>query len=166
MRQTRQTGQARRLAGNGRKRESKARLRLWLRLLGTSGRIERSLRARMRRQFGTTLPRFDVLAALDRERGGLTMTELSRRLMVSNGNVTGIVDRLAEDGLIVRVPSREDRRATFVRLTERGQQRFSAMAAAHEIWVNEMLGRLSLEETEQLTATMDRLKTLLEDSEQ
>ncbi len=157
------------MAGRGQRaastptRGSKARLRLWLRLLGTSGRIERHLRARMRREFGTTLPRFDVMAALDREGDGLTMTELSRRLMVSNGNVTGIVDRLAEDGLIIRVPSPDDRRATFVRLTERGRAEFAAVAAAHERWVNELLGELSTENTLRLAAELDHLKSLLED---
>jgi DNA-binding MarR family transcriptional regulator len=119
------------------------RLRLWLRLLRTSRGVEGELRERLRVSFGTTLPKFDVMAALDRRPGGITMTELSRFLMVSNGNVTGIVDRLAADGLVVRRPHAQDRRATFVRLTPKGARQFDAMASAHAKWVEEILVDLS-----------------------
>jgi DNA-binding MarR family transcriptional regulator len=127
---------------------SKKKLRLWLRLLRASRAIEAELRERMRRDFGGTLPRFDVMAALSRNERGMTMTELSRRLMVSNGNVTGIIDRLVAEGMVIRIRNEEDRRATFVRLTHEGAQRFEAMAAAHEVWINEILEHVGREETD------------------
>lgn len=121
---------------------SKQRLRLWLRLLRATRYVETVVRDRLKSAFATTLPRFDVLAALDRHRGGLTMTELSRTLEVSNGNVTGIVDRLVEQGLVVRVPIVSDRRATRVRLTASGRKSFGRMAAAHEQWISELLAEI------------------------
>lgn len=127
---------------------SKQKLRLWLRLLAASRAVEAGLRERLRLEFATTLPKFDVMAALDRKPAGLTMTELSRHLMVSNGNVTGIIDRLVADGAVVRVADANDRRATFVRLTRRGADRFEAMAKAHEGWVSELLTGFDREETE------------------
>lgn len=136
---------------------SKQRLRLWLRLLRTTRSLEIEIRERLRSNFGTTLPRFDVLAGLYRTEGGLTMTELSRALMVSNGNVTGIVERLVLDGLIVRVPIENDRRATRVALTEKGRQEFARMAAAHEGWINELLGSLGRDDTDQLLNLVGRV---------
>ncbi|MDP2620194.1 MAG: MarR family transcriptional regulator [Hyphomicrobiales bacterium] len=129
---------------------SKQRLRLWIRLLRTTRYLEAEVRERLRCEFGTTLPRFDVLAGLYRSEGGLTMTHLSRALMVSNGNVTGIVERLVLDGLIVRVPIENDRRATRVSLTERGRKKFAEMAAAHEDWINELLGSLGRDDADEL----------------
>ena len=133
---------------------SKQKLRLWLRLLRASRTIEVELRERLRVTFAMTLPQFDVMAALDRQRAGMTMTELSRFLMVSNGNVTGIVDRLVAEGLVVRLAHEGDRRATFVRLTPKGAQRFQAMARAHEAWVNEILSGFSPGDTETLIALL------------
>jgi DNA-binding MarR family transcriptional regulator len=132
----------------------KQKLRLWLRLLRASRAIEVELRERLRVEFGVTLPKFDVMAALDRKRGGMIMTELSRFLMVSNGNVTGIVDRLVSDGLVVRLAHAGDRRATFVRLTPKGAQRFHTMARAHEAWVDEILAGISNGDTETLIALL------------
>src|SRR5262245_47708943 len=111
---------------------SKARLRVWLRILKVSRIIERELRERLRVEFDTTLPRFDVMAALYRAEKGRNMSELSGVLRVSNGNVTGIVDRLVADGLIVRVPVEGDRRAMIVRLTKKGRTDFAELAEAHE----------------------------------
>jgi DNA-binding MarR family transcriptional regulator len=133
---------------------SKQKLRLWLRLLRVSRAIEVELRERLRVAFATTLPKFDVMAALDRKPAGMTMTELSRFLMVSNGNVTGIVDRLVAEGMVVRLAHAGDRRATFVRLTPKGAQQFQAMAKAHEAWVNEILAGYSSAETESLIALL------------
>jgi DNA-binding MarR family transcriptional regulator len=127
---------------------SKQKLRLWIRLLRTSRAIEAELRERLRIAFGTTLPKFDVMAALERRPAGMTMTELSRFLMVSNGNVTGIIDRLVAEGMVVRRPHEEDRRATFVRLTPKGSRQFAAMARAHEGWVNEILSQFSGAQTQ------------------
>ncbi len=97
----------------------------------------------MRVEFGSTLPRFDVLAALYRERDGMRMSELSKSLMVSNGNVTGIVDRLVAEGLVVRVPVENDRRASIVRLTEAGEKDFAERALVHESWVSDVFSDLS-----------------------
>jgi DNA-binding MarR family transcriptional regulator len=118
---------------------SKLRLRLWLRLLRATRHIEAELRERLRVEFATTLPRFDAMAALHRHGKSMTMTALSRELIVSNGNVTGLVDRLVADGLVMRTAADGDRRAIHVRLTPKGQRAFEVMAAAHEAWVEELL---------------------------
>ena len=121
-----------------------------------------TLRERLRREFAMTLPQFDVLAALARRADGVTMTELSRYLMVSNGNVTGIVSRLVDDGLVVRKPVPGDRRATVVQLTDKGRPFFAAMAHVHEGWVNELLGDFSKADamsiTGQLNVLVDKLR--------
>lgn len=122
---------------------SKQRLRLWIRLLTASRFIEHNVRDKLRTDFETTLPRFDVLAALYRNAKGLKMSEVSAALKVSNGNITGIVDRLVEDGLIIRVAVPGDRRAHLVRLTKRGTSEFEEMAAANETWINDILSGLT-----------------------
>jgi len=129
---------------------SKQKLRLWIRLLGASRAIEAELRRRLRAEFGETLPRFDVMAALQRRPHGMIMTELSRYLMVSNGNVTGIVERLVAEGHVMRLPVEADRRATFVRLTPKGTQHFEGMASVHEAWVSELLAHFDSGETDTL----------------
>ena len=118
---------------------SKSRLRLWLRLLKTARVIEAEVRENLRRDHDTTLPRFDVMAALMRADAGLKMSELSDELRVSNGNVTGIVDRLVQDGMVVRVPVEGDRRATRVALTQKGRDEFAGLAATHESWIDDLL---------------------------
>ena len=129
---------------------SKARLRLWLRLLKAQRRVEAELRERLRTEFGSTLPRFDVLSALYRTRDGLRMSELSDVLMVSNGNVTGIVDRLVDDGTVVRVPVDGDRRAMRVRLTKKGADYFQELATIHEGWVSELFAMFDTDQAEKL----------------
>ncbi|MCE9665928.1 MarR family transcriptional regulator [Halomonas sp. M5N1S17] len=118
---------------------SKERLRLWLRMLRVTRQIEAELREKLRVEFDSTLPRFDVMAALFRDSDGLKMNELSKRLRVSNGNVTGIVERLVDDGAVERIAIEGDRRATLVRLTAAGRATFTEMARAHEGWVNALL---------------------------
>lgn len=118
---------------------SKQRLRLWIRILRAARAIEAEVRERLRTEFGVTLPQFDVMAALEREPEGMKMSELSRFLMVSNGNVTGIIDRLVGEKLVARKAPDTDRRAIVVRLTPQGESRFAAMAKAHETWVNRLL---------------------------
>jgi DNA-binding MarR family transcriptional regulator len=113
-------------------------LRIWLRLLTCTQMIERVVRSRLREQFGTTLPRFDLLAQLERHPEGLKMNELSRLLMVTGGNVTGLTDELARDGLVAREASPGDRRAWIVRLTPKGKSTFAAMAEEHERWIREL----------------------------
>lgn len=118
---------------------SRQRLRVWLKLLKAQRTIEAELRERLRVTFSSTLPRFDVLAALYRAEKGMKMSELSAELMVSNGNVTGIVERLVSDGLVVRVSVEGDRRAMMVRLTNRGRGEFAEMARVHRGWIDELL---------------------------
>jgi DNA-binding MarR family transcriptional regulator len=129
---------------------SKQRLRLWLRLLRATRAIEAELRDRLRVQFQMTLPQFDVMAALARAENGMTMTELSRKLMVSNGNVTGIIDRLVNDRLVLRRAPAEDRRSFVVRLTPKGVAQFATVAKAHEEWVNKLLQDFGSDDTGRL----------------
>jgi DNA-binding MarR family transcriptional regulator len=137
-------------------------LRLWLRLLSCTVRIENKIRIRLRREFGTTLPRFDLMAQLERTAGGLRMNELSRQLMVSGGNVTGITDQLEREGLVVRTPCPGDRRAFTVKLTVAGLKRFREMAARHEQWIVELLGGLTREEQELMNSELWKLKTYID----
>jgi DNA-binding MarR family transcriptional regulator len=120
----------------------KDELRLWLRLLTCTTLIESEIRSRLRRDFDTTLPRFDLLAALDRAPGGMTLGAVSRRMMVSNGNVTGLAARLEAEGLVERRAVPGDRRAQLLRLTAKGRRDFARQSAAHEGWVADLLGDL------------------------
>ena len=139
-------------------------LRVWLRLLTCTMLIERTIRARLRKEFRTTLPRFDLMAQLERHANGLRMGEISERLMVTGGNVTGITDQLVAEGLVERVPIPEDKRAFVVRLTPRGKRQFDAMAAAHERWIIEMLAVMPQGERDRLYAVLGRLKRGLQDA--
>ena len=141
---------------------SKERLRLWLKLLKASSVIEDEIRRRLRREFSSTLPRFDVMSALSRFPDGLKMSEISELLRVSNGNVTGIVDKLSEEGLTQRVPVPGDRRASLVKLTEAGVAAFAHHANAHEAWINEMLGKLNADDVNGMHLRLDRLVETLE----
>lgn len=118
----------------------KQALRAWLRILTIAQMIQKEIRARFRREFQTTLPRFDVLAALARVPEGQTMGEISRWLLVSNGNITGIIARLAEDELVTRSRSPDDRRVHLVRLSRKGEAEFRRQSRAHEQWIHELLG--------------------------
>jgi DNA-binding MarR family transcriptional regulator len=120
-----------------------ASLRLWLRLLSCTTRIEDTIRQRLREQFGITLPRFDLMAQLEREPEGLAMGEVSRRMMVTGGNVTTIVDQLEREQLVQRLPVTGDRRSYRLTLTDAGRNTFATMAQAHEAWVRELLSPLS-----------------------
>ena len=136
-----------------------ASLRLWLRLLSCTTRIEDTIRQRLREQFGITLPRFDLMAQLEREREGLTMGELSRRMMVTGGNVTSIVDQLEKEQMVLRQSLPGDRRAFRVSLTPAGRKAFAAMAQAHEGWVVELLSPLSERQQDQLHKLLGTLKS-------
>ena len=133
-------------------------LRLWLRLLTCSQLIERHVRSRLRSRFGITLPRFDLMSQLERHAEGLKMNELSRRMMVTGGNITGIVDQLVKEGLVERLDEPSDRRAWRVRLTRAGDKAFAEMARAHEEWVVELLGGFSRRDSEALMQLLARLK--------
>ena len=132
-------------------------LRLWLRILTCSNLIESRIRHHLRRDFDCTLPRFDLLAQLERA-DGLKMSELSQRLMVTGGNVTGLADQLQHEGWLVREPVENDRRATRLRLTDAGRERFAGMARTHEGWVVELLGSLTRDEQRQLHGLLGKLK--------
>lgn len=122
---------------------AKDRLRLWLRLLKVVRGMEQEVREKLRREHNTTLPRFDVMSALSRHPEGLKMSQLSGVLRVSNGNVTGIADRLSDEGLVERTPVPGDRRAIILRLTPAGQKEFARQAQAHEDWIDKMLAGVS-----------------------
>ncbi|WP_296228539.1 MarR family winged helix-turn-helix transcriptional regulator [Ralstonia sp. UBA689] len=141
-----------------------AALRLWLRLLTCHSLVETQLRNQLRTRFETTLPRFDLMAQLERHPEGLKMRDLSRLLMVSGGNVTGITDRLVEEGLIERRDAPRDRRAYTVCLTDKGKAQFAEMAALHEQWVIALFDGLSGEEQGQLANLLGKLKRHLGES--
>jgi DNA-binding MarR family transcriptional regulator len=134
--------------------DHESELRLWLRLLTCTTLIEGEVRRRLRQEFDVTLPRFDLMAQLDKAPGGMTLGELSRRMMVSNGNVTGLSERLMALGLLDRRQSRSDRRAQLVSLTPEGRRVFRTMARAHEGWIAEIFSNLT-------SADIDALMRLL-----
>ena len=133
-------------------------LRLWLRLLTCTQLIEKQVRGDLRSQFATTLPRFDLMSQLERFPAGLKMNELSRRMMVTGGNVTGITDQLAAEGLVDRVDVEGDRRAYRVLLTAKGRKLFQEMAARHADWVVEAFSRLSDREIAMLHKLLGKVK--------
>ena len=140
-------------------------LRLWLRLFTCTQLIERVIRARLRRDFSTTLPRFDLMAQLQRNPGGLKMGELSKRLLVTGANVTGITDQLVGEGLVKREPIEGDRRAFSVRLTPKGKRVFDAMAAAHERWVIELMAGMNDSKRNALYSLLGQFKRGLRSEE-
>lgn len=133
-------------------------IRAWLRMLSCTSLIERRTRRQLRETFGITLPRFDLLAQLHRAPEGLTMGELSRRMMVSNGNVTGLTERLVREGLVERRPSPQDRRVQLVRLTPAGERALVAMLPVHHAWVQEVFAVLDRQEMRTLLALLDKVK--------
>lgn len=133
-------------------------LRLWLRLLTCTQLVERRVRSRLRRRFGTTLPRFDLMAQLERHPQGLKMKALSRLLMVTGGNVTAIVEQLVKEGLVERLPEPADRRAARVRLTRAGERAFAEMAREHERWIVDLFAGLTRGEHETLYGLLAKLK--------
>ncbi len=139
-------------------RPTKDTLRLWLRALSFTSMVEQRIRSLLHADFDVTLPRFDVMAALYDAPADLSMGEVSRRLMVSNGNVTGIVERLEREGLVWRRINPDDRRSQLVRLTDSGRTTFEEMAEAHEGWISSMLAGLSEEEVEQLKYLIGKAK--------
>jgi DNA-binding MarR family transcriptional regulator len=133
-------------------------LRIWLRLLTCTQLIERRVRSRLRARFATTLPRFDLMAQLERHAEGLKMSELSRLLMVTGGNVTAIVDQLEKEGLVERLEEPADRRAFRISLTRAGEKSFAEMARAHEAWVVELLAGMSRRDQDELLKLLAKLK--------
>jgi DNA-binding MarR family transcriptional regulator len=140
-------------------------LKLWLRLLSCTVRVENRIRSRLRAAFGITLPRFDLMAQLERHPDGLRMGELSKRMMVTGGNVTGIADQLEREELVVRVPDPQDGRAFMLRLTPCGRSAFARMAAEHEGWVEDLFRDLSGADKASLSALLDTMKRHLNDKD-
>jgi len=138
--------------------DHKDELRLWLRLFTCKEVIETEVRRRLRDSFEVTLPRFDLLAQLDRAPKGMTLGELSQRMMVSNGNVTGLVERLVADGLVARRPSPSDRRVQLVSLTPEGRRAFRALARAHENWIAEIFSDLKASDISTLMELLAKTK--------
>ncbi|MBD5656093.1 MAG: MarR family transcriptional regulator [Candidatus Eremiobacteraeota bacterium] len=138
--------------------EGKLPLRVWLRLLSCTRAIETEIRARLRADFDTTLPRFDVLALLEQQKGGLTMGELSTRLKVTSGNVTGLIDAMELDGLVMRKQHWTDRRSTMIFTTAKGRRFFVATAPVHHEWVDDMMAGISNADLVALVGLLDKLK--------
>ena len=138
--------------------DHEAELRLWLRLLTCTTLIEGEVRRRLRDTFDVTLPRFDLMAQLDKAPNGMTLGELSQRMMVSNGNITGLVDRLVEQGLIRRKPAPNDRRVQIVSLTPEGQREFRTMARINADWVGEIFEGLTTKDIEALMPLLAKTK--------
>jgi DNA-binding MarR family transcriptional regulator len=133
-------------------------LRLWLRLLTCTQLIEKQVRGQLRTQFDTTLPRFDLMAQLERAPEGMKMNELSRRMMVTGGNVTAITDQLTREGLVERLDVMEDRRAWRIRLTLKGRNTFRDMAQQHEAWIVSAFDNLNEKEIQTLYKLLGRVK--------
>jgi len=138
--------------------DHEAELRLWLRLLTCTTLIEGELRRRLRNSFGVTLPRFDLMAQLDKTPSGMTLGELSKRMMVSNGNITGLVERLVAQGLLDRRASPSDRRVQLVSLTAEGRRTFRTMARANADWTSELFADLTPADIEQLMGLLSKTK--------
>ena len=144
--------------------DNRAQVRLWLRLLTCTSLIGTELRRQFREEFDFTMPRFDVLAQLDREPGGLVLGELPKRLMVSAGNLTPIVDRLVDDGYITRTPSPLDRRVQIVCMTVEGRKAFRRMAKKHGLWLASLLAEFPKERLDGLIKELDDLKNAVKNA--
>ncbi len=143
-----------------------ASLRLWLRLLSCTTRVEDKIRHKLRETFDITLPRFDLMAQLERHPDGLGMGELSRRMMVTGGNITTIVDQLEKEQLVLRQVGLSDRRSFTVKLTQAGREAFANMAVAHEEWVADLFSGLSNNQQSQLYTLLGAMKKNLEKQEE
>jgi DNA-binding MarR family transcriptional regulator len=141
--------------------DTKLELKVWLRLLTCTTLIEREVRQKLRERFDTTIARFDLLSQLDRAPKGVTMGELSSRLMVTNGNVTGLTDALLREGLVSRAPEPGDRRSLRIRLTHAGKQFFDAMTPVHERWIDGLMTGLTRAEMAHLLELLGKLKQSL-----
>lgn len=135
-------------------------LRLWLRLLTCCNLLETDLRSRLRTDYQTTLPRFDLMAQLQRVPEGMKMSELSRHMMVTNGNITGITDQLEKEGMVERLKVATDRRSSIIRLTSKGRRAFNKMAESHEAWIQNMLASMPEKSKKSLFESLGELKLI------
>ena len=138
-------------------------LRLWLRIVSCTQMVEQEIRTMLREKYDTTLPRFELMAALDRVPDGLTMGELSGWLMVTKGNVTGIAERLSEDGYIKRTPTPTDRRSFCVTLTPKGKKHFKEIENAYEQLLDRLFSDVSLDDSDMFTGVLARVKEAVEE---
>ncbi len=139
-------------------------LRLWLKMISCTNLIENKIRKRLNEQFAFTLPRFDYLAQLNREPDGMTMGELSKRMMVTGGNVTGLTDQLVRDDLVVREMDSADRRVYRIHMTAKGAEKFREMAVEHEVWIREIMSVVDDNEIDQCLNMLARIKKQAQDS--
>ena len=139
---------------------SKSRLRTWLKILKTSNLIEKQIKEKLRDEHNTTLPRFDVMSALYRSTSGLKMNEISGVLKVSNGNITGIIDRLVKEGYVLRIAIEGDRRSNLVKLTKKGIRQFEEYADAHEAWINVILKNVTEKDSDVLIRLLDSISEI------
>ena len=139
-------------------------LKLWLRMLSCTVMLETEIRSRLRAQFDITLPRFDLMAQLERHPDGLRMGELSKRMMVTGGNITGITDQLEQEKLVLRVAVENDRRAYAVKLTAAGRRAFKRMAIVHEAWIAELFSGLQQEQKNTMFELLSQVKSHLSTS--
>jgi DNA-binding MarR family transcriptional regulator len=137
-------------------------LRLWLRIVACTQMVEQEIRVMLREQFAMTLPRFELLAALDRVPDGLNMGELSRWLMVTKGNITGIAERLSEDGFIKRQPTPTDRRSFVVTLTPRGRKLFKEMETEYERLLDQVFAEVSIDDFDSFTGVLAKVKEVID----
>ncbi|MCI2808984.1 MarR family winged helix-turn-helix transcriptional regulator [Eoetvoesiella caeni] len=135
-------------------------LRLWLRLLTCCNLLENDLRSRLRTEYQTTLPRFDLMAQLQRVPQGMKMSELSRHMMVTNGNITGITDQLEKEGMVERIKVATDRRSSIIKLTVKGKREFKKMAESHEAWIQNMLFSMPEKSKRTLFESLGELKLI------
>lgn len=138
-------------------------LRLWLRIVSLTQMVEQQIRTMLREQFDSTMPRFELLSALDRVPDGLTMGELSQWLMVTKGNVTGIAERLSEDGLIKRYPTPTDRRSFCVTLTAKGKKLYKEMEQEYENLLDKTFAEVSLDDSDVFTGVLAKVKDSIEE---
>ena len=139
-------------------------LRLWLRMLTCCNLIESEIRSRLRTEFDTTLPRFDLMAQLQRAPDGMKMSELSRHMMVTNGNITGITDQLEKEGMVERIKVATDRRSSIIRLTPKGKKHFQKMAQSHEQWVRSLFNGVSEKSRKQLFEALGEVKLVAQNA--
>ena len=156
------------VSGQKSRDDSRASLRTWLRLLACTNLVEREVRGRLRDRFDTTLPRFDVLAQLDaaarESKAEVTMSDLSRRLMVTNGNLTSLVERLVREGLVKRETMATDRRTQIVRLTAAGKRSLDAMTPEHQEWIDSLFAELTAADRTRLYDLLGKLRTSVQNS--
>lgn len=133
-------------------------LRLWLRLFTCTTMVERVVDSALRREFASSLPRFDLLSQLHRSPDGLRMGALSERILATNGNATSLVAALKGEGFVKRRIDPVDRRVTIVRLTAAGRRHFESMARAHERLIGDLFDGLSAAERRALHAALGTLK--------